>query len=517
MHRRKEARMNAKSPAKRRALVTYLSRAGVGLAITAVAAVAALVAGSFVVPTITVAPVAAVVDTARSASHTLTCNGSVLELGADPANPLLAIPVGTSTLTFHDATGSGTDATSFAREIELVQQGVQNAPASPDAQSEQSEQSDQSAQTAQRGANGSGVILELDGNQAYAEAVSESESVATQTLSGFTATQCVEPSNETWIVAGTTTLGSVSIVTLTNPGDVAATVFINVFDAEGPVDSLQTAGVVVPPLAQRSVSINGYAPDRASLAVQLLSRGAKVVATMQETFVEGLKPAGVETIQGTALPARQLVIPGITVPPKAGAEDVHGHSSGHTLRVLAPGDQGGVITATGVDAEGGTVQLVTEYLLPGVVTEFALETLTEEYSSVVIDAEIPVVASVTGFASSEAGEDIAWFTAAPEIAREIPIAIPEGPNPEVTVYNPGSESVTIELIEATGSVEGGNLSVTVPAKSSVRQAVKANTGYQLLTSVPVFAAVSFAGDGQLSGFAIVPPVSAADTVTVYTR
>lgn len=493
--------MTAKLQLRNRALLTSLSRAGIGLGLTAVGAVAVLIVGSFVVPTVSIPPVSATVDAARTSSHTLACNGSVLELGADPANPLLGIPVGSSTLTIHDATGvprapdanspsGAAETSSFTREYEATQQGTPS---------------------------GSGVILELDGNQAFAEAVSESENAVAPTLRGFTATQCVEPSTETWIVGGTTTLGSVTIVTLTNPGDVAATVFVNVYDSEGLVDSLQSAGVVVPPLSQRSVSINGYAPDRESLAVQVLSRGAKVVAMMQETFVEGLNPAGVETVQGTSTPQQRVVIAGITEPPQAAAEDVHGHSAGHTLRVLAPGEKGGVVTVTGVGAEGDTVQLVTEYLQPGKVTEFALEKLTEAFSSVIVEAEVPVVASVTGFAAGATGADIAWFTAATALDREIPVAIPEGPSPQVTFYNPGSEDIVIDLIEGVGNVEGGKLRVNIPAGASVRQSVKSNTGYQLLTSSPVFAAVSFAGDGQLSSFAIVPPAATAESITVYTR
>lgn len=471
----------------------HLGRAGVGLAITGGAVAAIVLVGSFAMPTIELEPASATIDTAASATRTLTCAGSALELGADPSRPLLALPMGATTFTLQDATGYAGKTTNFARESDSTG-GMEGA--------------------------GSGVMLEVEGDQVYAEALAESEIAQSSALKGLLTTQCIEASNESWIVGGTTTLGSVTLLSLTNPGDVPATVFVNVYDDKGPVESLQSSGVVVPPKSQRTVSINGAAPERSSLAMQVLSRGAKVVATLQESLVEGLNPIGVDTVQGVDKPRKQLVIPGVTTPVVAGVNtiDDHGHDrAGHTLRLLAPGDTGGIVKVTGVNAEGKTVKLISEYVHPHAVTEFALEELTEEFTTVLVDAEVPVVASVTGLGVGTTGEDIAWFTAAPVIDREIAVAVPDGPNAQLTLYNPSDEAVIIDLVAGKGDTPKANLTLTVPAKSSVRQAVKANSGYQLLTGAAVHAALSFTGDGLLSGFPLVPPAGSAETVQVYTR
>lgn len=485
--------MADKTQAEKKQLRLHLGRAGVGLAITGGVVAAILLVGSVAMPKIELEPVAATIDTAASATRTLTCAGSALELGADPSRPLLAMPTGVTVLTLQDATGYAGKTSSFARESDPTG-GMEGA--------------------------GSGVMLEVEGDQVYAEALSESELPQSGALKGLVTTQCIEATNESWIVGGTTTLGSVTLLSLTNPGDVPATVFVNVYDDKGLVESLQSSGVVVPPKSQRSVSLNGAAPEREKLAVQVLSRGAKVVATLQESLVQGLNPMGVDTVQGIDKPSTTLVIPGITTPVVAGINTVddHGHDrAGHTLRVLAPGDAGGIVKATGVNAEGKTVKLVSEYVHPGEVTEFALENLTEEFSTVVVDAEVPVVASVTGLGVGSSGEDIAWFTAAPAIDREIAVAVPDAPGAQLTLYNPSDEAVIVDLVAGEGTTPDANLTVTVPAHSSVRQAVKANSGYQLLTGTAVYAALSFAGDGLLSGFPIVPPAGAAETVQVYTR
>lgn len=473
----------------RRKAVTHLSRAGVGLGVTGVAVAGILVLGSFAMPTIELAPQAANIETGQSATRTLACAGAALELGADSARPLLAIPTGSATLTEHDAIGGGAKRESYTRESD-----------SPGA--------------------GTGVLLEMAGDQTYAQALSESETSASSALKGLVTTQCIEATNESWIVGGTTTLGSVTLLSLTNPGDVDATVFVNVFDDKGPVDSLQSAGVVVPPKSQRTVSLNGAAPDRATLAVQVLSRGAKVVATMQESLVQGLNPAGVDTVQGVAQPEKELVITGITTPRVEGVAtvDEHGHDeAGHTLRVLAPGDKGGIVKAFGVNAEGKRVNLISEYVKSGAVTEFALEKLTDAESTVVLESEVPIVASITGLAKGTAGVDIAWFTASPVIDREVPVAVPDAPGALISIYNPSGETVLVDLVAGDGSAAENNITLSIPAKSSVQKQVKANTGYQLLAGAPVFAALSFGGDGLISGFSIVPPLPALETVAVYTR
>ncbi len=472
--------------ADKKTVFTRLGRAGVGLAVTAGSFGAIIVLSTFAMPTIELQPQAAAVDASSNASRTIACNGSMLELGADPAQPLLAVATGTSAVTAHSATGDEAQQSSFAREGEGA------------------------------GA-GSGVLYELNGDQVYAQAFSESESPATGSLRGYVATQCVEASSESWIVAGTTTTGSVSILSLTNPGDVPATVFVKVFDDQGEVESLQSAGVVVQPKSQKNVSLNGYAPDRKMLAVQVVSRGAKVVATLQESLVLGLAPSGVDTVQGISSPAKNLVIAGIETPASAAADE-HGNSdAGHTLRIVAPGAKGGTFTAYGVNAEGKRENLVTEYLHPAQVAEFSLETLTAEFTSVVIEAEVPVVASITGIAKGGAGEDIAWFAPDPALTREVPFAVPAGPNPMLTIYNPNDADVTVDLVAGQGNTEDANLKIAVPAKSSVRQPVVAGSGYQLLAGGKIYAAISFAGDGAMSGFPLTPPADSADQVLVYTR
>ena len=491
------------------AIMTHASRAGVGLAITGGAVAAIVLLGSVAMPTIEIPPAAATVDTSTDTTRTLACAGSALDLGGDPSRPLLGIPTGETELTEQDATNTGLETSTFVRESDV--QAVSSF-----GEAQQSTQGTQGSQSAQAG---SGVLLTMDGSQSFTQALSESEMVDAATLSGFMATQCIEASNESWIVGGTTTLGSVTLLSLTNPGDVAATVFVNVYDEQGLVESLQTAGVVVAPKSQRTVSINGAAPERSSLAVHVLSRGAKVVATMQESLVEGLKPAGIDTIQGISRPSTSLVIPGVSSPKVEGAavSDVHGTGSGLSIRVLAPGDQGGVVTVTGVSDEGKRVKLVTEYVQPGRLTEFALEALTEEFTTVVVDAEVEVVASVAALSLGTEGEDIAWFTAATAIDREIPFAVPAGPGAHLGLFNPGDAAVSVELVLADGDSPEENLRLTVEAGASLYVPIAAASGFQLLPGGPVFAAITFTGDGMISSFPIVPPQASADTVQVYTR
>src|SRR5690606_38739498 len=143
--------------------------------------------------------------------------GSFAVLGADPARPGVAVPTGVASLTFAGAASSQTEL------------------------------------TREEAGGSSPAVLTVPATESFAAA--QTQAVVTETLRGLTAAACTEPTNEQWLIGGATMLGVSTTLSLGNPFDVPATVQLTVYDENGPVDSAQTSGVLVPPGSERTISL----------------------------------------------------------------------------------------------------------------------------------------------------------------------------------------------------------------------------------------------------------------------
>src|SRR6185312_1113025 len=134
-----------------------------------------------------------------------------------------------------------------------------------------------------------------------------------------------------------------TILTMSNPGEVIATVDVTIYTESGEVAAAGTDGIVVPPGGQRILSLAGFAPDAVSPVVRVQSRGSLVVANLQQSVVRTLEPGGVDVVGTVSGPARTAVIPGIVL---ADPEAIAAHSNapgygdlGSVLRVFVPGEK----------------------------------------------------------------------------------------------------------------------------------------------------------------------------------
>ncbi|GAA3329715.1 hypothetical protein GCM10017712_00100 [Curtobacterium citreum] len=120
---------------------------------------------------------------------------------------------------------------------------------------------------------------------------SSSQTVSSGDLVGTASASCDDPSQSTWLVGGSTETGRTTLVTLSNPTDVNATVDLAVYDANGTVSAPGTNGIVVAPNTQKVVPLSGFVADQASTVVHVTSTGGQIVAHMQESIVRTLTPA----------------------------------------------------------------------------------------------------------------------------------------------------------------------------------------------------------------------------------
>lgn len=453
-------------------LVRGGTRALTGLVITGIAAAGAVTLSMLEIPNFSRAPHAISVDTTLSGSHSVVCSGPFAELGADPSRPDVATPVG---------------------RVNVV---------------------------ATTGTSGVLAALGEGGGEIFSAPIGEplaatqSQQLQSSTLWGAVASSCTEPVNDQWLLGGASTLGQTSTLTIGNASDVPATVGITVFDENGEVAGFQTAGVIVAPKSQQTVSLNGYAPDRERLAVRVTSTGAPVTAVLSVAAVDGLKPVGVATVTHQLRPETRVVIPGITNADDHDPKEVPGDAGDNDrfpllVQALSLGEHDARARVSAIDGKGNLTELGTIDLAPNAIGNLQVATWPRGATAIVIDSEVPIYAGAFGTSNEGDRRDFDWFAPAPLLPSSTMIAAPVAAGGKLIIANPGglAADVTIGGSEPT--------EVTVPAGAAV--SVSAAGDATITSTEPVHASVRMLAPGLLAGYPIMPPAEQSRELTVYTR
>ena len=455
------------------------ARATTGLVIAGVAAVAALVVGNATLPVVTTDPLAITVDTEQASIRQVVCAGSFAELGADPDRPTVAIPTGSASV---QAAGDAGERFELARD----EAGSGGLPITQQA--------------------ADGVI-----------GAAQWQDVDSEKVRGRTASACAEPVNEQWIVGGSTAVGVSSTLSLGNPSEVPATVQIAVYAEDGQVESSQTTGVLVPPQSERTVSLNGYAPDRESLAVQVVSTGATVTASMGVGHTVDIRPYAADTVSRQLEPLNELVIPGPTTMSdhEAHHEGEHGLIDDNPVqvRLLAPGEEEGRATISALTESGEFIDLGHLDLNPDEAQSFIIETWPEDAQAVHVASTVPVVAGALGSAQEGSTHDYAWFAPAPEISANTPTAAPIVRGGQLILVNTGE--LTAEVSISGSDADDDPTVVEVAAGAAV--IAKAPADAVLTSDEPIHAGVRVADDTEMAGYPVLPLTDRGAALTVYPR
>ncbi len=367
------------------------------------------------------------------------------------------------------------------------------------------------------------VLLTLPAGGTAALAASQSQIVAAADLAGFAAAACLEPGNETWLVGGSTATGRTTLITLSNPSKVSATVDLSIFSERGRISAPGSTGIVVPAGSQRILPLAGFAPGAQSLVIHVLSRGGQIVANLQQSIVRTLDPGGIDIVAPTSAPATSTVIPGIVLS-NTSARLARASAPGYqdlqtVLRLFVPQTTVAAIGAAsvkttvhiipeGVPAAGSSFSLTAD---TGRVLDVPLDIPVDGNYTVTVTADRPLVAAVRmSTVGSTGATDFAWAAGASALTAPVQLSIASGPAPELHLANPGPTPVTLQLGSAAGS-----RAVPVPADGTAVVPVVSGAGYTLTGFGSLRAAVSYLGDGTVSGFALYPSRPAAEAVTVY--
>lgn len=456
---------------------TTSARLVIGTAVSVAAAVAVVTAVSVPWPTLTREPLS-VTATPAPAASVIACDGALLAIGRDPTD------ADAITAAAPQSVVGGVDEGDRPTEQQLEAVGVGPGPL---------------AYTAQP-FEGHAVDVTATG----------AATAADEDLAGFAASACRPPLLDSWLVGGSAATGAADLVLLANPGSVPATVQLTVFGAAGEQTPPGGSDLVVAPGTQRIVPLAGLVLGEEAPVVRVSAVGAPVHASLQASITRTLTPGGVDQVGPVPQAETTQTITGITV--LRAETDSAATEQSAVLRMLSPSaDTTARVTVStaGRTEPVGDVQEVA--LQAGLPLEFALDGLSAGSYTVTVDAGAPVVAAVWQATGVEAGDDFAWYTAAPEVAVPSLFATPSGPTPLLTIVNPSDEAVVVDVT----AVDGEPLTLTVPARGSTETRLATRTVYELDPESPVRAGLSFAGDGALAGVPVWPADVATPAIVVY--
>lgn len=355
------------------------------------------------------------------------------------------------------------------------------------------------------------VITAPAGDSSRQVAGSGIQDVSSDDMVGLGAASCDDPATSTWLVGGSTETGRTSLITLSNPTQVNATVDLDVYDASGTVRAPGTTGIVVAPGSQKVVPLSGFVSDQGSTTVHVTSSGGQIVAAMQESVVRTLTPGGYDVVQGGAEPSTTQVIPGVVLRDAAAAQSGEDTTDAQpVLRLFVPGTKAARVTLSIATADGGGAS-VNATAEPGVVTDVPLDSFPDGVYSMTVSSSVPLVAGARSTATTSGSRtDLGWFASATPLSGTVLTDVVDGPGTKLTLVNPTRDDATVTLETSDGKkrdvdvASGATATTDVPTSRAVR--ISGADGLSL--------GVTYSGGSGISGFPIRPSTEVSSPVRV---
>lgn len=342
---------------------------------------------------------------------------------------------------------------------------------------------------------------------------------------GIATTSCSAASTESWLVGAGAGVGRTATLFLSNPGSAPALVDVEAWGPEGPLESRALTSLEVGPATQRVLRLDAEVPAEA-YAVRVVARQGRVAAALRDVQADGLQPLGWDWVAPAAAPARRLVVPGVL----AG-------SGTRTLRLVAPGTSGAVVSVAVVGPEGEQrpAELDSVPVEAGTVVDLDVSgTGDRAPRALVITSDVPVAAGllVRQGAAAEEGTDpgeLAHTAASAALAAGERAVVPYvatgvGRFAEVALTAlEGSGRVRLVPLERPGRPAGDPVEVTVPAGTTRLVPLETGVGVNahavlvevLEGSAPVWGAASLREAGERGPLISLLPLRAeAETVTL---
>lgn len=350
-------------------------------------------------------------------------------------------------------------------------------------------------------------------------------------LQGSAAAACQQPGNDLWLVGANTALGRSAVLNLTNASSTPATVSLDLFGSEGPIQAPGSRGLLVAPGSTRSIILAGLAPGQERLGVRVRSTGGPVAAVIQQSVLRGLTPGGVDFITPGTAPSVSQVAAGLDIQDPAALAALKAKpgfaDAGPALEVAVPGATDAVVEIKlyGPDGQkalpgGGVVTAKA-----GAVTEVSLAGVPAGTYTVAASSDVSFAATTRLTRGLQAGDaaDIAFSAASARLGSQHIVAVPRTGDRQLVLGAPaGRATVTYTPITADGKIRtagtadiagGTTVSIKIPAGVGGSPLV----GYVVSAAGdPAYGALVLARDGRqdISAVALAPEAAGQRQVPV---
>ena len=292
----------------------------------------------------------------------------------------------------------------------------------------------------------------------------EVERVGVGDLAGLAAATCARPREDSWLVGGSTQLGSSARLVLVNPTGLTTDVVATIFGPTG-----QIAQPIIVSMGARSVEsvlLEGVAAELATLVVHVKASGVGVVAAIQDSRLDGFIPAGSDWITAGAEPGTTVVLPGV------GPSDPDGDGGPASVRLMAP--DGATVSLSLVSVDGSQPWPGVGSIRLGAGVPVDVDVPASAMATVIVHSDRPVVAAAISSVARPAEEglegsiarDFAWVVGQdPTSGTSLSLVVP--PYRVTAVVYSGSGG-TFRLVDPrTGAVltqkaVGGGTTTEIP-------------------------------------------------------
>lgn len=346
-------------------------------------------------------------------------------------------------------------------------------------------------------------------------------------LAGFSSAPCVAPSHDQWLVGASTAVENTAILTISNPTTSAATVTVRAYgstDQEPNVGTLDR--LVIGPGEQYSTLLGGIAPDDPALTLRVQSQGGAVSASIQQSTLRGLTPAGIDYVMSGARLANTAVIPFVWVQPTAdstslgaGTDD---KNSASQLMITVPGSADAKVTATATGADGKSHKIpVPSTLKAGRTAAVSLAELPAGSYSVRVISDRSVVSSARSVRGkvATAPHDAAFTPTAQRLSQRQLVTLPAGGKPYVLFStDDAAAKVSLRTLGADGKLgKAINYDVAANGTLLVDPSAFGSAGSLLLDTsggAVYGGGLSFEGTTGITTFAIQPSTNGTQGIPV---
>jgi hypothetical protein len=348
---------------------------------------------------------------------------------------------------------------------------------------------------------------------------SQLQLAASAGIRGAAAASRQQPSNDFWLVGGSTATSREALLILSNPSRLDATADLRIFTDLGELQVAGLSGISVLSQSTLVISLASFAPSVSELVIQVQSQGAKLAGWIQQKTIRGTQAMGVDLITPSTPFSTEQVIPGFVIRGSKEIEKLKRSSEdfadvGHALRVFAP--EGATITVQVVSADPenfGAVFIGT--LEPQLVTDFPIDELLDGDYSVFISSDAPIIAGLRVGRATEDGNprsDFSWLSPSELITSERAVAVGDSGVSYLMLANSENDAASVVV---TDLITGTKKTVMVPATGTLSLQV---TGIiSIAPAQKIFGAVAILSEGQISNFEILDPVNLGAEVAVRFR